>query len=767
MRLLEVLVIFGATLPAARIGVAAEKPATIDAVRNAWSKRQKSFRTVKLHWRREYTSVWRDPGRGARKPDGAPKPGDAYAYVQNAVVRFSGEKLDLRIRTKRAERFGATVLDRCAFDGTQSRALLILNSPFALTQGMLGMKKHEFGPGKAIFHPIAMIFRPLVPTITQFQVKNLRFEPGKAGEAIVDGHLCRMLTRSANDVIEYVYYGTVLPELHIAATLGILLAVSLTVGVIGEMLRLPKVTAYLAVGIAFGPSVLDLVPHAQVLQLNPLLKLAMGLVLFQLGNQFPLPRLKSLLKRMWPLSLGELSTTFALVTCCVWAFTSSLEFSLLLGALSLATAPATTLLVLQESESEGPVTDLAGGLLAVNNFCSIVAFELIFLALHVISGKLESSVTIEFLLLMRDIIGSLALGAVMGLAISYGCGLLKSGRWLVLLVAANAITLGLCETFQIPYMLAFFSMGLVVVNASGLSSEIQAELKHMTGLLTVTFFVIHGAELDVQALVNAGMVGVVYVVARSLGKCVGTSLGASFRGEPDDVRQWLGPSLLAQAGAAIALSAIAVERNPELGKQLQTVILGTVVVFELIGPILIRYSIRKAGEMPIENAIYHKSTTPWQQLKDVFSGLFGSSGRVMNGLLNQGETTVRQIMRPHVPPILESASFDEVLKFVENSHDDTYPVVSESGSLIGVIRYTELSHALFDPFANSLIRAADMCDPATVLLNPEDTVDDVHDAFRKTTDDCVPVIEPENGDKFVGVVRRRDVTRPLARQPVE
>lgn len=558
-----------------------------------------------------------------------------------------------------------------------------------------------------------------------------------------------------------------MPEFHIAATLGILLAVSLTAGLIAEAVRLPKVTAYLAVGIAFGPGVLDLVPHHQVLQLNPMLKLAMGLVLFQLGSQFPLPRLKPLLRRLWPLSLGELTLTFLLVAGGVWAVTSSLELSLLLGSLSLATAPATTMLVLQESESDGPVTDLTGGLVAANNFFSIVVFELIFLALHLVAGKLSSPLGTELLLLTSDIVGSLALGALAGLLTSYACGLLKPTHWLVLLVSANAVVLGLCETFQFPYMLAFFSMGLVVVNASNLSGEIQSELKHLTGLLTVTFFVIHGAELDLFALSQAGVVGAVYVVMRSLGKYVGTRVGATIAGESPDVRLWLGPSLMAQAGAAIALSAIAVERDPELGKKLQAIILGTVVIFELVGPILTRYSIRKAGEVPIDHVIRHTSVTPWQQLKDVWAKIRGRSGRLVDGVLNQKAATVRQIMRQHVPPIQQTASFDEVLSFVEHSHDDTYPIVDEAGSLIGIIRYSELSHALFDPFANSLIRAADICDPATVVLDPHETVDDIHNAFRKTIDDCIPVVESENGRKYLGIVRRRDVTRPLARQPSE
>ena len=543
-----------------------------------------------------------------------------------------------------------------------------------------------------------------------------------------------------------------------------LLAVCLTVGLVAEALRFPKVTAYLGVGILFGPSVFDLVPHRQVLQLTPLLKLAMGLVLFQLGSQFPLPRLKALVRRLTALSSCELGLTFLLVTGGVWALTSSPVIALLLGALALETAPATTLLVLRETESEGPVTELSSALVAASNFASIVIFEAIFLAVVLLGGDFDRSNWNPWIDLLRDIGGSLALGAGVGLGISFVCSFLKPSRWLVLLVAANAIVLGLCESLQIPYMLAFLAMGLIVVNASDRNREIQEELKHLTGLLTVTFFVVHGAELDLASLSQVGLIGVVYVIARCLGKYVGIRAAAKGLGESVNTQRWLGATLFSHAGAAIALTTVAVERAPEIGKQLQTIILGTVVVFELIGPIMIRHAIRKSGEMPIDQAIHHTSVTPWHQLRDVWARLAGAMRRRTNGREQESDLTVRDLMRAHVPPIRDSATFDEVLDFVEHSHDDTYPVVDEQGGLIGVIRYRELSHALFDPLAGSLICAADLTQDAEFVFHPDDTLAGVREAFRRSQDDCIPVVKSKTEQEFTGIVRRRDFMRLSTRQ---
>lgn len=555
-----------------------------------------------------------------------------------------------------------------------------------------------------------------------------------------------------------------IPDLHIAATLGILLAAALLVGVFGELLRLPKVTAYLGVGILFGPAVLDIVPHEQIHELDPLLKFAMGLVLFQLGCQFPKARLLALKSRLVPLSIGELLLTFVVVAVSIWLASGEPAKGLLLGALALATAPATTLLVLRETKSEGPVTDLAGGLVAANNFASIVVFEVIFVGFQLLQGDLDRSVSLEFLYLVRDIGGSLALGALMGFVISFACALMKPARWIVLLVAVNALVLGFCETFKIPYMLSFLAMGFVVVNTSNLTRQIQSELNRLTSLLTVAFFVIHGAELNLAAFAQAGVIGAVYIIARCVGKYLGIFAAASFIKEPADVRNWLGAALLAQAGAAIALSAVAAQRNPEMGKEIQTIILGTVVFFELVGPVLIRQSVLRAGEVPVVEAVRHTSNTPIQQLGSVWDQMRRYVGRFFGRKTETTDLTVRQLMRSHVRPIQQAATFDDVLKFVETTHDDTYPVVDEKNVLIGIIRYRELSRALFDPAVSKLIRADDMVIGAQTVLNPEQSADDAMKAFRSTTDDCIPVVSAESPPEFLGIVRRRDVTRLLASQ---
>ena len=178
---------------------------------------------------------------------------------------------------------------------------------------------------------------------------------------------------------------------HIATTLGLVLAVCLAAGVFADLLHLPKVTAYLLVGMLVGPSVLDWVPQEHVELFEPVLKLAIAIVLFNLGCEFTFTKVRRVAAHCLALSAAEILATFGLVTVGLVLFGSSGSKALLLGCLAVATAPATTILVLKEFRSEGPVTESTGFLVAINNFACIVMFEFAFLAVQLMQGNLEGS----------------------------------------------------------------------------------------------------------------------------------------------------------------------------------------------------------------------------------------------------------------------------------------------------------------------------------------------------------------------------------------
>lgn len=547
-------------------------------------------------------------------------------------------------------------------------------------------------------------------------------------------------------------------EMHSAVSLGILLIASLLSGIIADFIRIPKVTAYLLAGILVGPSVLDAISTEHMHHLEPVTKLAMALVLLELGCQFPLAHLRPILKRAVWLSGGELIATFFIVALTVYLYRGSVSAALLLGALALATAPATTVFVFKESNSEGPVTELAGVLVALNNIAAIIGFELIFFIARILSPDIGEASVSQLGRLFLDLGGAVTLGGLSGLVISYSCGLLSRRRWLVMVLAVSVLLLGVCESWSLPYMLAFLSAGVVLVNTSDSTRELMAEQEKITSLLIVVFFAVHGAELKLDAFLAAGVLGMIYIVARCSGKILGIRWASQFRHEAATVRRYLGSCMLAQAGAAIALATVAANRWPGLGEELQAIILGSVVFFEIVGPICIRWSILKAGEVPLAHAIVHRTETATSQAGKMVHQVRDALGMKPPPKADIQTTKVKGLVRRNVTGISQTAEFDEVLNYIRRSHDNTYVVTNEKNQIAGLIRYALLSDTFFDAAIDTLVRAEDLASPSLVRVSLDDTLTKAVEAFRTTTDDIIPVIDSAETAVFVGVLRRGDLT---------
>jgi Kef-type K+ transport system membrane component KefB len=578
------------------------------------------------------------------------------------------------------------------------------------------------------------------------------------------------------------------PDWYLALTVGLLLGAALLAGLVARVLHLPSVTAYLLVGLALGPHTpllsfvewcaerlgfsLSLagyhIPAEHLDSLEPVGNFAIALVLFNMGCHFPLSSYRRIVKRLLPMSLGELATTMVLVTGGMWLlgiFQSDTglnwQIAVLFGALALATAPATTVLVLKENRSEGPLTEFTTGLVALNNLASIIIFEFLFVLVHATRGA-NISIGAEYLELTRNLLVATLLGMISGLAVSFFCGILQSTRWLVLLTAVIAPLMAMCELLNVPYLLTFLTMGATVASTSDLADEISETLDRLTGLLCVVFFVIHGAAMDLSRLFAAGTVGVAYITLRCTGKYFGVYFTADAHRDGPQVKRWLGSALLSQAGAAIALSAIAVDRDRVLGQQLQDIILGTVVFFEIAGPILVRTAVLRAGEVPVAAAILHTTSSPIEQLRSMTFRIMQAFGINLLKSSPADRLDVNRVMRRNVKPLLASAQFDEVLDHIEHSHDNTYPVVTDANELIGIIRYPDVRDVIFDPTLKTLVDAEDLAVPVKKVLKQNETLGEAWRLLKDGRDDCVPVVTTDMPHQYVGVVRRRDLLRLLS-----
>ena len=544
---------------------------------------------------------------------------------------------------------------------------------------------------------------------------------------------------------------------NVIFAVGFLLVAALLGAILSEQIRIPKVTAFLLVGLAVGPHGARLLSKSHAEALEPFNSMAMAMVLFNLGCHFSLERFRKLLGRLLPTGFGEQALCFALVGVATGVVTGNAAIGLLLGIMAIATAPATTVLVLEEAQASGPVTDLCGGLVALSNLVCIVLFELAFLGIQSYGGAAEASLLHQVGGLAATLGMAVILGIGSGLVVSFFSGLVAGKRLVVFLIGAIALTLGASEMYHLPYLLVFLAMGITVVNTSPEIKALTKELSQITTLLCVLFFVLHGTHLDINAFLSAGVIGMLYIIARMLGKYVGTWFVATRQDEPEDVRSWLGLTLMSQAGVAIALSANLVDSGYVHGREIQTIILGSVVFFEIVGPLLIRHAVYQAGEMPLAQAIHHTGTTPGEQLDRMWNRLLVSLGRVPAS----PNVSVAKLITRNSRGIPETANFNEVIDYIEHSHDSAFPVVSEAGTLVGVIRYDAISGTIFDPESSSLVRADDLAEPMGYTIRPTDRVEAVVSLFNEVADDCV-IATSEDG-KLEGIIRRSDVMNVLVR----
>ncbi|MAW59928.1 MAG: hypothetical protein CMJ94_03715 [Planctomycetes bacterium] len=543
-------------------------------------------------------------------------------------------------------------------------------------------------------------------------------------------------------------------------TIGLLLIAGVVGGSLAKWCNLPKLTGYLAAGIVVGHQGFDLLPHNQVDALSmPVNELAMALVLFVLGGQFRFASIRQHLRPLMGMSLLESAITFSLVAALTYPVLGSIGGSVLLGVMAVAVAPATTVEVLREYRADGPVSDGLRLLCALSNVWAIFFFEIALLVLFAMSGFDASPWDAAW-----DVVGSLLYGLVAGHVLILMQERIGRGNYSVALLTTLLLTIGVCQATGVPHMLAMLVTGAVVVNRSRFFEPVVESMEHFAQPAYVAFFVLSGMHLDFQILVDNWVAASLYVLARVIGKVIGARValrttqnaipGLESHGGPP-----IGLGLLCQAGAAIALATLAGEYDEDLGKQLLSIILGAVVVFELVGPLFVRYVAIAAGEVRFSELMKsgHRSEDkmPW----------FRVFGRAMRGRdvaapgITLDDIEVQQVMR-RAPRVLgANAGLDEVLRFANQSPFNHFPVVGEGEKLIGVIALEDLEQVTFDRRVAGLVIARDLvsAEPEQCSLPQTASLAEAVQFFHAYKPNTAAVIDERDRGVLVGMIERAEV----------
>jgi len=396
--------------------------------------------------------------------------------------------------------------------------------------------------------------------------------------------------------------------------LGIAVLVGIFAGKVAHKVKIPRVTGYLLIGLVLGPSVTGVLSGELVEQLDVINDVALGLILFAIGNEFEWSHLRRVgIRALFRLALFETIGVFLVVFGGFVLIGYETTFALLAATAAVATAPAATLLVIREYHTRGPLTDRLLALVAINNLIALGLFRLIKGLMSLESG---GEPVAALLTPVYEFVVSLGLGYLLGRLLSIWENRLDELSEL-LLVTIGVILLGtgLGQILQLSPMIVMMAAGATVANKSHLHRLIYVEQRQLEQPLYIIFFVLAGSALHLDILPQMGIAGLVYLLGRAAGKIGGIWLaGWRNRKQHPVVSKYLGMTMLCQAGVAIGIAYEVEDSYPEVGMMLTTIVLATVVVNETFGPFLVRLGLSLAGEVPSESEIHELEGVDLQSL---------------------------------------------------------------------------------------------------------------------------------------------------------
>lgn len=387
-------------------------------------------------------------------------------------------------------------------------------------------------------------------------------------------------------------------QLTILFYLALILFSGLFLGRVVKQIKLPNVTGYLIAGLLIGPYCLKIIPTDLVQGLELISEIALGFIAFSIGAEFKLSYLKKVGMTPVVIALFEALTASVLVTVALLIAGFGIELALLLGAIASATAPAATIMVVKQYRAKGPVTETLLSVVALDDAVALMAFGFAVAIVNVVQTSGQASVALAIFKPLLEIVGSLVVGFLLGfifkLPLKY---FKKDSNRLIITVAFVFLGSSIATMTGLSSLLLCMAMGASLINLSEYGNDIFRLADSITSPIYLMFFVVSGMELDLTILPQIGLIGILYVIVRVIGKIFGASIGAAIMKAPSAVKKYIGMTLVPQAGVALGLSLIATKLLPELGPTIRAVVIGATFIYEIVGPAVTKMGLKAAGEI--------------------------------------------------------------------------------------------------------------------------------------------------------------------------
>ena len=375
-------------------------------------------------------------------------------------------------------------------------------------------------------------------------------------------------------------------------TIGGILLLGLFVSAIASRTFLPRVTLLLIFGVLIGGEVLNVIPRVFSDRFEIIADMTLLMVGFLLGGKLTFKSMRETAGEVLWISITAALITAVIVCLCLYWAGVSLEVSILLACIASATAPAAILDVVDELKAKGRFSRLLLSIVAFDDIWALILFGIGLALVKSLNGDAGDSGFV--LMAIWEIGGAILLGLLIGLPASYMTGRVKKGQ--PMLTEALGIVFvcgGLAIWMGVSYLIAAMVMGAVITNLARHHDYPFHAIEGIEWPFMVIFFVLAGASLELSALNEIGLVGLVYIASRSIGKLLGAWLGCRACLADATTRNWMGVALLPQAGVAVGMALVASNQFPEYRQLLLPVVISATVVFEIVGPVFTRLAIQQ------------------------------------------------------------------------------------------------------------------------------------------------------------------------------
>lgn len=536
-----------------------------------------------------------------------------------------------------------------------------------------------------------------------------------------------------------------------------LIGFALFFGTIGgrlfQKLHIPQVVGYIIIGIIIGESGLKFISQETVSNMDPFNFFALGLIGFSIGGELKFNILKKYGKQFtWILFFEALVAFFVvgvLMFSIVFFLTKNVVYAtalgLLFGSISSATAAAGTTDVLWEYKAKGPMTSILLGIVALDDVLALFLFAIsasIISSLQGSSGN-EVSLWANIVTPIIEIGGAVVIGVLAGYILSYLVRHYQDAeRVLSFSIGAILAALGISGILKFDTIMTCMIMGFVLTNTAGKSADAMfSQINKFTPPIYVVFFVLVGAKLNISQFGREPIILlllVLYLGGRTLGKMVGSTLGAILGNAGPKIVRYLPFTLFSQSGVAIGLSILAAQRFPgEIGNNILIVVTASTFIVQILGPFFLKYAIENAGEAGLnitEDDIIAKSC----------AGDFIRS----KACCLQCEDNLKTI-----------------LKVFSENDDLFYPVVTQNEKIVGVVSVNEIKDTLMYSEISDLLAAIDLMGSFGSPVLPNTPMKEVIDILHRTQSDFVAVIDQDG--KFCGLIEQYSIQRQLSTKLLE